>query len=186
MTLHRVGDALQMRAAPVDVADAGKPSCEVTVPSLTITSPPWAIAHSRAATLRAAPRKEPSSSSIGLAGVDPDPDVQREIGIGIRLLRELPLEVHRGSDRLPRRLEDNERLVTPDLDQLPAAKPCSLVDDVAELRRQPRGGLIPVLLREAGVAADVCDQKRANGCVCRFSMASRHPRECGSAIQPQT
>ena len=67
-----------------------------------------------------------------LAGVDPDSDEQRELRVGVRMVSELPLELHGGSDCLARRVEDGQSLVAPDLDQRAAANLHPVLDEAAE------------------------------------------------------
>ena len=74
-----------------------------------ITSPPEALPHRRAATLRAAPRKLPSSSCTA-SPVDAHSDSERDVELLGRLL-ELRLKVDGRTDRLAGRREDDERLV---------------------------------------------------------------------------
>jgi hypothetical protein len=75
------------------------------------------------------------------------------------------LQVHGCSDRLARGIELGQGFVASDLDQRSAAHLDRLADDVGEFRRQPGRRLIAVLLREAGITADVRDQERAYRCM---------------------
>jgi hypothetical protein len=63
---------------------------------------------------------------------------------------------------LPRRSENDQRLVPAELDQIAVVLGDNTADDVRERRGEPSGSFVAVLLREAGVAADVCDQERAD------------------------
>jgi hypothetical protein len=73
------------------------------------------------------------------------------------------LHVHRGSNRLPGRLEHGQSLVATDLDHAAGSRVDDLVDDVLELRGEARRRLVAVLLGEARIAANVGDQKRLDG-----------------------
>ena len=95
-----------------------------------------------------------------LAGVDPDAHSEREVEVGIGLFNKDALHVHRGSNRLPGRLEDGQSLVAPDLDHAACPSVDDLLDDVLELRGEARSCLVAVLLGETRVAANVGDQKR--------------------------
>jgi hypothetical protein len=112
-----------------------------------------------------------------LAGVDPDSDAQREICVRVCVVGKLALEIDGGSDCLTRGVEDGQGLVSTDLDQHPAANLHPVADEAAEPRRQPGGGLVAVLLGEAGVPADVCDEEGADGCV-------RRDRQTASQFTP--
>jgi hypothetical protein len=70
-----------------------------------------------------------------LARIDPDSDAQGKLRIGVRFLRELLLQIHRGSNRPPRRVEDSQSLVAPDFDQRPAANLHTLAGEIAKSRR---------------------------------------------------
>src|SRR4029453_3902020 len=96
-----------------------------------------------------------------------------KVRVSVGLGRELPLKVHPRSDGLPCRVEDRKGLIASNLDQRPAAKVSSLLAELAELPRQPRGRLGAVLLGEPGVPADVGDQERANGCMRSHSHSLR-------------
>ena len=96
----------------------------------------------------------------GLAGVQPDPDRERERRLRDGLVDEPALELDRRSDRLPGRVEDHERLVTAELHDGPAAGLDALARDSGELAGERRGGLVAALLREDGVATHIGDQER--------------------------
>src|SRR4029453_11594325 len=114
------GDPLQVRAPAVDV----------THPGDSARNPAGALAddHLAAAGERAEPRGDVERRAAeragvqkgGLAGVDSDLDSVSQWGIRLGVLGEPALEVHPGPDCLAGRVEDGQRLVAPDLDQLPA------------------------------------------------------------------
>src|SRR5918999_1628254 len=111
--------------------------------------------------------------------------MQRELGIGPRLLDELPLEIHGGPDRLSGGFEHHQGLVAAHLDQRPVPHLYALADEVAELRRESRRELVAALLREARIAADVCDQKRADRCVWCVSQGSLLGLRRSTATEPK-
>lgn len=63
---------------------------------------------------------------------------------------------------MPRGSEDDQRLVPAELDQIAVVLGDNTADDVRERRGEPSGSFVAVLLREAGVAADVGDQECAD------------------------
>src|SRR6185295_990741 len=93
----------------------------------------------------------------GLARVDSDADLDREAGVRFGRRLELALEVDGRANRLTSGLEDRERLVAADLDELAAVRLDLLFDEAREPRSQLRSRLVAVLLGEAGVAAHVGD-----------------------------
>jgi hypothetical protein len=95
----------------------------------------------------------------GLAGVEPDADRQRKLGVVDRLLHEPFLEIDGRGDALSGRREHRERLVSSELNYPAAARLDGLARDPCKLGGELRGSLITTLLREQGVAADVGDQK---------------------------
>jgi len=106
---------------------------------------------------RAAP--VPALHGDGLARVQADADGEGEGGVGDRLVGEAGLEIRRGSKGLAGRSEYGQGLVASELDEGPA--PCldSLPGDLGEPGRELGGRLVPALLREEGVAANVGDQE---------------------------
>jgi hypothetical protein len=94
-----------------------------------------------------------------LAGVEADPDRKGQLGIGEGLLDEPLLELDGRADRLARRAEDAERLVSAELQERAAAGHDPFAGDPGELRRQLAGRLVAPLLREERVAAHVRDQE---------------------------
>src|SRR4029453_2736624 len=140
----RIGDSLEMNPSPIDVADARKPAGEVTgsLGDENLAAVRKGTQPCRHVEGGAAERTVLESDC--LARVDTDPDVEGKIRVCVRLARELPLEIHSGSDRLPRRVEHRQRLVAADLDQRPAPKVSSLPHELAELRGQPGGRLVAV------------------------------------------
>jgi len=120
-----------------------------------------------------------------LAGVDPDADAEREIGIGDGLVGEALLQLDGRSDRLTCRPEDGERLVAAELQEGPAPLFDPLASDVGEPLGEPPSGLVAVLLGEQCVAADVRDQERPDlGPVATALVrAARHRPPSRSRIQ---
>jgi hypothetical protein len=70
------------------------------------------------------------------------------------------LELDRGPEGSPGRGEHRQRLIAPQLDQLPASRLHALLDDLGEPGGQPGRRLVAAFLGELGVAADVGDQER--------------------------
>jgi hypothetical protein len=129
-----LGNSFQVGPAAVDEADARKPSGQTAA---ALADEDLTAAGKRAqpcSHIESGPTKRAVLELDRLARVDPDAHAERQVRIGLGLLREDLLEVHRCSDRLARRVEHGERLVTADLDQRPAAHLQGLLDEVAELR----------------------------------------------------
>lgn len=97
-----------------------------------------------------------------LARIDSDPDLQREVGIRARFLLEPHLELDRPPQRLTCGAEDREGLVPSQLEDRAAARRYSIADDSRETGGEAGRGFVPMLLREACVAADVGDQEGTN------------------------
>jgi hypothetical protein len=133
-----------------------------TTLSLARISPGPATEQSRDARFSAPPRYPVDRHR--LADVDADPDAERKARIGLRLGREALLKRDRRSQRLSWRPKHRERLVAPELDQLAAVRGHLRPYRAAEPPPQGAGRLVPVLLRESRVAADVRDQERPNLC----------------------
>jgi hypothetical protein len=95
-----------------------------------------------------------------LAGVQADADGEGQRRLGDGLIDEPLLELNRRSDRLAGGIEDGQDLVAAQLDDGAAAGLDALARHGRELAGQPRGGLVALLLREDGVAADVGDEER--------------------------
>ena len=111
-----------------------------------------------------------------LSGIEPDPDGEREGRIGDRLLQEPILGVRGCEDRLARRVEGGEGLVSAKLDHRAAVLVDHFPGNVGEARRQLGRGLVASLLREQGVAANVGDQERPDVDVFRaFGRAWERP-----------
>ena len=90
-----------------------------------------------------------------LAGIEPDPDAARQLG-----LDEPSLQVDRRAKGLASGHEDDERLVAPELEEETVARRHDLGDELAESGRQGSAGFIAVLARVRRIAADVGDQER--------------------------
>ncbi len=95
-----------------------------------------------------------------LAGVQPDPDLQRKRLPVFHRLSTAVLHTNGCAQRLPRGGEDRKRLVTAQLDQGAVVLGHGELGGICETLGQPRRLLVAVLLREARVAANVGDQKR--------------------------
>jgi hypothetical protein len=104
----------------------------------------------------------PASHWNGLPRVEADADSKREPGSLGTLLAATALHLDCGAQSLTGRGEDDKRLVPAELDQIAVVFGHDASDDVGERRGEGCGGLVTVLLREACVAADVCDQEGAN------------------------
>jgi hypothetical protein len=104
-----------------------------------------------------------------LTGVQPDPDRQRQGRVGDGRVDEPPLQLDRGPDRLPGRIEHHEGLVAAELHDRSVARPDGLPRDGGEPAGQESSGLVTALLREDRVAAYVGDQERPDGGV--FALA---------------
>jgi hypothetical protein len=83
--------------------------------------------------------------------------------LGLRFVR--LLEGDRRLERLPGRSKSSHRFIAPQLDQLPAMRFHLPARHRRKFRCYPGAGFIAMLLGEAGVAANVGDQKGASlGC----------------------
>ncbi len=160
--VHRVGDVLQVHAPAVAVVEPGEPAGESArrlgqehLAPVGTSAEPGGDVERRSAEGAVGKRD-------GLTGVDSDPDRERKVGLGQRLLLEQRLEVDRGADRLPRGREHRQRLVAAQLDQLAAVCLHLLGDEVGELARQLGGRLVPVLVGEPRVPPDVGDEECSN------------------------
>ena len=123
----------------------------------------------------------------GLAGIESDPDRERELGIGEGLLDEPLLEVGGRSDRLTRRAEDAHGLVATKLEELATSTLHDLAHEPGELRRQLPGRLVAPLLREDRLAADVGDQERPDvkvvgALVPAWRLLTGHARLCAPTV----
>ena len=78
-----------------------------------------------------------------LAGIDADPDPERDLVVEVGLLVEPRLQVDGAPDRLARRREDGERLVASDLDDAAAVQLDVLGDDLDELVVRPAADSAP-------------------------------------------
>src|SRR4029079_17183343 len=102
-----------------------------------------------------------------------DPDGQRQLRTCARLIGKGVLELDRAAKRLAGRVEDGQDLVAAQLDKLAIPRLDGLLRDLREGYREPRCGLVTVLGRKAGVAADVPDEERPDrGRAPRFSWHS--------------
>jgi hypothetical protein len=163
--MDRVLDPFQVHSSSIDVADARKPACEM---ARALADDHLAAVRDRAQTCRHVEGRTAERAVLErdrLARVDSDPDPQWKVGIGLRLLDKLLLDVNSGPDGLPGGLEHDKRFVTANFNHPPAAELRALTNQVAELRGQPCGRLVAELLGEARITADVRDQERADGCV---------------------
>src|SRR5437763_15067227 len=97
-----------------------------------------------------------------LARVDPDTDVEWEIGIRSALILEAHLKVDGCPKRLARGTEDGERLVSPHLDDRAAAGPDGVPAERGESARQPPRRRAPALLRKPAAAADNGEHQRSD------------------------
>jgi hypothetical protein len=132
-----------------------------TISPLASTSPARASEQSRAATF-SAPPPVAALDRYRLARVEPDPDRERKGWIGDRLHDEALLQSHGPSDRGARRAEDDQSLVTAQLEHLPPVILHHRAGHLREAPRQARGVLAPPFLCEGRVAADVGDQERVD------------------------
>ena len=98
--------------------------------------------------------------SHGLTSVEADPDGERLDRIGDRLVDKRELQVDRGPDRLPRRIEDRQRISATKLDYRTAPALDLGSCELGECRRKPRRGLVASSLRKGGEPADIRDQER--------------------------
>ena len=96
----------------------------------------------------------------GLAHVNADADQERQLRPGGGLLRADGYQLRRRADRLSGRGEHCERLVTAQLDHVPAARFHRVSREVGERLGEPCRLCIATLPREPRVAADVGDQER--------------------------
>ena len=125
----------------------------------------------------------------GLARVEPDPDREWKRRAFVSLFTKTHLERDRGPQGLAGRGEDAQRLVASQLDQLSAVRGDRLAGELGERGGQPSRLLVPSLLREARVAANVGDQEgvdRGPGCfgLSRRPLADRRPRRIALAGAP--
>ncbi len=121
----------------------------------------------------------------GLAGVEPDPDAERQCRIGGGLVRERGLQLDGGAEGPAGRVEDGQRLVAAQLDELAAPRLDSLGDDLGEPARQSGGRVVAVERREARVAADVSDEERPHrGCPRASLVDSGHASPPSSQAEP--
>ena len=129
-----------------------------TISRLASTSPARASEQSRRRDVQG-PAAVAALDGHRLAGVQADPDGQRQRGICDRLVDEPVLQGHGAADRPARRTEDDQGLVTAELDHMPPVildhRPCHL----GEAFRQVCGLFIPVVLREPRPAANIGDQE---------------------------
>ena len=85
------------------------------------------------------------------------PNSERKDRLILDLCPKTDLQLNGGPKRLPRGGKDAERLVTAKLDHLTARRGHRLPDESGESGSELSGLLVAVFLREACVAADVCD-----------------------------
>ncbi len=119
---------------------------------------------------RAKPRREVERTAAvpafgqwhRLAGVEPDADAERKRRSAICQLAATALDLDRRADSLTGGGENDERLVSAQLDQVAVVVSDDPADDVSERGGERGGGLVAVLLREARVPPDVGDQECAD------------------------
>ena len=97
-----------------------------------------------------------------LAGIQPDPDGERQGRVRDGRVDEPPLQLDRRADRLPGRVEHREGLVAAELHHRAVVRLDRIARDRGELPGERRGGFVPMLLREDRVPANVGDQERAD------------------------
>ena len=97
-----------------------------------------------------------------LAGVQADPDGQRQRWIGDGFFYEPLLQGHGAADRPARRTENDQGLVTAELDHTPPVVLDHRPRHLGEASRQVCGLFVPVVLREPRPAANIGDQERVD------------------------
>ena len=156
--MNGLGNPLQVDASSIDVPDpvqpAGKMDHAVRGDHLTRMGEPAEACRD----VEGSPAKA-ALDPDRLARVDPDTDVEWEIGIRSALILEAHLKVDGCPKGLARGTEDGERLVSPHLDDRAAAGPDGVPGDRGESAGQPRRRLVAALLRKPGVAANIGDQE---------------------------
>jgi len=100
-----------------------------------------------------APPRYPAPT--GLSGIQADADATGQFGVLYPLL-----DRERRAQCSPGGFEDDQRLVAAKLDQPALVLADGGADELGKCRRKLGGGLVAVLLGEAGVAAHVADQER--------------------------
>ena len=159
--VDRLVEPLQLRLATLGEPDAVDPTGEVDdLPAREHLAGAGERAEPRGDVQRAAPVA--ALDGYGLAGVESDPDREREGWIGDRLLDEPLLQGHGAADRRARRTEDDQGLVTAELEHVTAV---SLDHASGSPRRSAPPGVRPPrppFLRERRPAADVGDQERVD------------------------
>jgi hypothetical protein len=98
----------------------------------------------------------------GLTRIEPDPDAEGEIGLAVDLPPKLHLQFHGGSKRISRRAEDTKGFIAAELEKLPLLSGNRFLDDLREAPSYVRSGGVSVLVAEARVAPNVCNQERAD------------------------
>ncbi len=151
---HRLREALHTLDSPLAVFDAVDRARELEhgLCRQHITGPRQR-AESRGEIERTAP--VPLADRNRLAGVETDTDPERKPDAFL-------LKLERRPQRLPRRVEDDERLVAAQLDEPPLALLDDATNDLRKLRRGGGRGLVAVLDRVARVAAQVGDDEGAD------------------------
>ena len=153
-----IGKPLEVQLAAIEVADAVNRASEVndalTAQDLAGTGLP---AQPRREVQ--CPTAEPALDLNRLAGIQPDPHGEREIRSRQRLLKKTRLQLDRRPDRLTRRTEDREGLVSPQLGHRAFPSLHLFANDVGEPSRERRTRLVTALLGEDGVSAYVRDQE---------------------------
>ena len=159
--MHGICESLQADVTPVVVADPVDRPGEV---HHALAPEDLARRGDRTEAGRGVQRPAPEAVSDrhGLPRVQPDPHRERQRRRLRGLLEEPILKVDGRPDRLTRGTEDRQGLVSSELDHRPVAGLDVLADDGGEPGGEHRGRLVPPLLGEHGVAADVGDEERAD------------------------
>ena len=135
--VDRLGDVLQMHPPAVDVLEPAETACQprgrLADDHLSAVGPAAQTGGNVQRGAAVAAVLEPDC----LARVDPDPDLERKLGVRLGLLAEPRLQIDRGADRLAGGREHRESLVAPDLDQRAAVGLDTFADQVDELAGEP-------------------------------------------------
>ena len=157
--LDGLGEVLQLDPPPFDVPHAVDPLRQVRYPSAREDLAGLCLPAEASREVERTTSVTPFDGD-GLAGIEPDADRHRQLGVVDGLLDEALLQVDRGSHSLARGGEDRERLVAPQLDHLAVPVLDRLPGDPGELGSELGGHLIAALLRKRCPAADVGYQER--------------------------
>src|SRR5439155_10775724 len=85
---------------------------------------------------------------------------ERDYRLSVHAFEEPALQLDRGANRPASGREHAKGLVAAELEQRTAGGRHGVARQLREPARELRGGLVPVLIRESGVSADVGDQER--------------------------